>query len=97
MQIFFELLANGSFHLRWTMPRGQAAGPAREIKKAVAVHVFDHGTFGTRGENRRRVKGPTRHSSFAALHPCFAIRARNFGAKLNAFHCGLSLRGSKIV
>ena len=66
--LFFELLANGAFNLRRTVAGVQAANSAGKVEKLVAVHVFDHRAFGTRGKNGSGMIRPARHGGLAALH-----------------------------
>jgi len=90
---FFELLPDRACNLRRAMPGVEATNPSSKIEKLVAIHILNHCAIRTGGENRSGVVRSARDGSFAALHQRFGIGPGDFGSKLNAFHCYLSLRG----
>ena len=80
VQKLFHLLAQRRQNPRRAVPHVQAADPAGEIQKAVAIHVLEHRTFRARHEDRRGVKRPARHRRGAPLHQGARARPGNFRA-----------------
>jgi hypothetical protein len=50
------------------MPCVLAADASGKIEEAVAVHVFDHRTFGASRKNLRGMRDAARNSSVATAH-----------------------------
>src|SRR2546423_2404127 len=80
VQVFFELLAQGGYYTGRAMADIEAADSSREIDVAVAVDVFDHGSFSARGENWVGVVRGAGYGGFTTSHQRTGTRAGNFGA-----------------
>ena len=81
-----ELFANGRNHARRAMARIHDADASGEVEEAIAVHVFEHGAFGARGKNRRRVPNAARHGCLPTAHQFLRLRAGYRSTKLNRGH-----------
>src|SRR5205807_6439552 len=85
MQVLFELLAEGGNDAGRTVAGVEAADAAGKVDVAIAIHVFDDGSFSARGENGRGVGRAARDGGFGAGQGGAGVGAGNFRAGLDGF------------
>jgi hypothetical protein len=81
-----ELLGDGGGHARRTVTDIQATDAAGKVDVAIAIHVFNDGSFSARGEYGRGAVRAAGDGGFAAGHQGPRLWSRNFRAELNGFH-----------
>ena len=86
MQELVKLTAHSINDGGSAVPGVKAANAAGEVDQAIAVHVFDDGTFRLRNKDRRGVVGGLHDCGVAPLHQFLRTRSGNGSTQLNSGH-----------
>ena len=81
-----QLFPNRGHHARRPVPCVHNSNAACKIEEAVSVHVLDHRPFGSRRENRSRMRDASRHGRLPPPHPLLRFRSGNWCAQLDCRH-----------